>query len=91
MPKKNNLVASMRKSAQPISAAKLEPPQEGTKQPRPDRDNKSPITGFFGLDVKKQLRILAAEQSKTIQRLLAEALNDLFDKYKKPAIVPLSD
>lgn len=83
---KSNLATAMRKSAQPSPAAVTPAPIA-----RPGRDNKSPITGFFGLDVKKQLRILAAEQSKTIQRLLAEALNDTFEKYGKPAIVPLDE
>jgi hypothetical protein len=84
---KSNLVSAMRKSAQPTPAAAVTPATSA----RPGRDHKSPITGFFGLDVKKQLRILAAEQSKTIQRLLSEALNDLFEKYKKPAIIPLDE
>jgi hypothetical protein len=81
---KSNLASAMRKSAQPAAV---------TPAPiiRTGRDNKSPVTGFFGLDVKKQLRILGAEENKTTQRLLAEALNDLFEKYKKPAIIPLDE
>ena len=39
--------------------------------------------------MKKQLRILAAERSTTIQELLAEALNDLFAKHGKPEIAPM--
>ena len=35
--------------------------------------------------------ILAAEHETTIQRLLAEALNDLFAKYGKPEIAPVDD
>lgn len=41
------------------------------------------------MEVKKQLRILAAEHNTTIQNLLAEALNDLFAKNGKPEIAPL--
>lgn len=57
---------------------------------RPGRDGKSNVTGYFPPAVKKQLRILAAERSTTIQDLLAEALNDLFAKHGKPEIAPLS-
>lgn len=58
---------------------------------RPGRANKSNVTGYFPGEVKKQLRLLAAERETTIQRLLAEALNDLFAKNGKPEIVPFED
>ena len=56
---------------------------------RPGREGKSNVTGYFPPEVKKQLRLLAAEQDTTIQNLLAEALNDLFAKNGKPEIAPL--
>jgi hypothetical protein len=75
-----------------LPAARLNPgaPEEG-RGPyfRPGRDGKSNVTGYFPPEVKKQLRILAAERSTTIQELLAEALNDLFAKHGKPEIAPL--
>ena len=48
---------------------------------RPGREGKSNVTGYFPPEVKKQLRLLAAEHDTTIQNLLAEALNDLFSKH----------
>ncbi|MBD2249476.1 ribbon-helix-helix domain-containing protein [Nostoc sp. FACHB-888] len=43
------------------------------------------IAGHFDPAVSKQLKQLALEQDATVQALLAEALNDLFEKYgKKP-------
>lgn len=56
---------------------------------RPGRKGKSNVTGYFPPEVKKQLRLLAAEHDTTIQNLLAEALNDLFAKNGKPEIAPL--
>lgn len=56
---------------------------------RPSRVDKNNVTGYFPPAVKKQLRILAAENETTIQELLAEALNDLFAKYGKPEIAPV--
>ena len=58
---------------------------------RPGREGKANVTGYFPPAVKKQLRILAAEQETTIQDLLAEALNDFFAKNGKPEIAPLSE
>lgn len=55
---------------------------------RPGRADKSNVTGYFPPEVKKQLRLMSAEQDKTIQKLLAEALNDLFAKYGRPEIAP---
>ena len=57
---------------------------------RPGRASKTNVTAYFPLAVKKQLRLLAAEEDTTIQNLLAEALNDLFAKRGKPEIAPLS-
>jgi len=34
------------------------------------------------------LKILAIEQNKTLQDLIAESFNDLFAKYGKPEIAP---
>jgi hypothetical protein len=58
---------------------------------RPGRASKSNVTGYFPQAVKKQLRLLAAERETTIQRLLAEGLNDLFAKHGLPEIAPLED
>ncbi|MCY4671754.1 MAG: hypothetical protein OXC29_27695 [Rhodococcus sp.] len=57
---------------------------------RPGRDGKANITGYFQPPVKRQLRILAAEQDTTIQALLEEAINDLFAKHGKPEIAGIA-
>jgi hypothetical protein len=46
--------------------------------------------GHFPEAVRNQLKILAIELGKrrTVQDLLAEAINDLFAKYGKPEIAP---
>lgn len=55
---------------------------------RPSRQGKSNVTGYFPPEVKKQLRMLAAEEDKTIQQLLGESLNMLFAKYGRAEIAP---
>ncbi len=44
------------------------------------------IAGWFPLEVSKQLKLMGANSDKTIQDLLAEALNDLFTKHGKSPI-----
>lgn len=45
------------------------------------RQGRRQIGGYFEPKVVKMLRRLAAERDATHQVLLAEALNDLFEKY----------
>ncbi len=93
-----DLKQAMARSARTEHKLPAAPPPEApaqtwspTENPhyRPSRVNKSNLTGYFPQAVKQQLKILAAEQNSTIQRLMAEALNDVFAKYGKPEIAPL--
>lgn len=45
------------------------------------------IAGHFPAEVSWQLRELALERRTTVQNLLGDALNDLFQKHGKPEIV----
>ncbi|MEM7591762.1 MAG: ribbon-helix-helix domain-containing protein [Cyanobacteria bacterium P01_A01_bin.83] len=47
----------------------------------PSRKGKKAIAGHFDPAVSKQLKQLALNEDKTVQDLLSEALNDLFEKY----------
>jgi hypothetical protein len=59
----------------------------GKKQTRTvPRKQQTGIICYQLPEVAHQLRILAAEQNKTQQALLAEGLNAVFLKYGKPAI-----
>jgi hypothetical protein len=60
------------------------PPPE--RSSRPDRAGKRLIGGYFDMPVSQQLRILAAERNTTLQELLRESLNDLFQKHGKSRI-----
>jgi hypothetical protein len=54
----------------------------GTRRHRVGRVN---ITGYFDPAVKQSLRLIQAKYpERTVQDLLAEALNDLFCKYSVP-------
>jgi hypothetical protein len=80
-----NPILQVQKQAQPVEKLPENPHY------RPGRANKVNLTGYFPPEVKKQLRMMCAEQDKTIQQILAEALNDLFAKHGKPEIAPMSE
>jgi hypothetical protein len=46
------------------------------------------VAAHFPAEVAWQLRELAVERRSTVQALIGEALNDLFQKHGKPEIVP---
>jgi hypothetical protein len=46
------------------------------------------VAGHFPEEVSWQLRELSVEQRTSVQEILGEALNDLFQKYGKPELVP---
>ena len=86
-------VLGMTEPEQPQIPAKK--PATSIKQPKakekpaavpPSRDNKRHIGGFFDPLVAKQLKIMAAEHDRSIQALLQEALNDLFNKHGKSSV-----
>lgn len=50
------------------------------------RVGKKVVAGHFDPAVTKQLKQIALDSDSTVQSLLAEALNDLFEKYGKERI-----
>lgn len=60
-------------------------PRVGGVRP-PSRLGKKTVAGHFDPAVSRQLRAIALEHDSTVQELLSEALNGLFEKYGKPPI-----
>ena len=52
----------------------------------PSRRGKKAITGYYDPAVRQQLAVLAAEENRSQNDLLAEALNMLFERYRKSTI-----
>lgn len=52
------------------------------------REGAVQVAAFFPPEVRTQLKVLAAEQQRDVQDLLAEALNLVFAKYGKGEIAP---
>jgi hypothetical protein len=73
---------------QPISQESIETDAGKTtaRYTPPSRKGTKAITGHFDPAVSKQLKQLSLDHDTSVQALLAEALNDLFQKYSKPPI-----
>ena len=52
----------------------------------PSRQGKKMISGHFEKDVHRQLKMLALEKETSIQDLLSQALNALFERNNMPPI-----
>lgn len=78
MPKPNPLTAALRESARPSPAPSAT--AAGTSAGR------RLVGAHFAPPVLRQLRMLAAQEERTVRSVLAEALNDLFAKRKLPPI-----
>lgn len=60
--------------------------QKVQKEKNANKSDKRLIGGHFTPEVQQQIRVIAATQDTTIQALLTEALNDLFEKQGYPRI-----
>jgi hypothetical protein len=91
MSKKPSLAAALQTLDPPIRpppaprARKAEGPAPMSPQP-PSRIGKKALIGYFDPGVSKQLKQMALDDDTTTQELLREALNDFFQKHKKPTI-----
>ena len=95
MSKRPNLSAladaagSVRAVRQPEAAppVAVDAPRQAGGKP-PSRVAAVQVAGYYPKEVRVQLKILAAEQGRSMENMIAEALNDLFAKYGKPEIAP---
>jgi hypothetical protein len=66
----------------PTEAPARKPP---TAQ-QPGRAGKKPLIGYYSPECIRQFKQIVLDRSTTQQDLMAEALNDLFQKYGKPTL-----
>jgi len=95
MSKKPSLSAALRsvetrdQPALPVPSQSTEEHSGGevTRSALPSsRRGKKTIAGHFDPAVSRQLRALGLAHDRTVQDLLSEAINGLFEKYGKPPI-----
>ncbi len=52
----------------------------------PSREGKTNITAYLSKDYKNNLRLIQAKTGRSLQALIAESLNELFQKHDVPVI-----
>lgn len=62
--------------------------EQKSEHDRPSRRGKKALGAHFDPVVVKELKILAAKQDRTLQSLVGESLNLLFEKYGVDTIAP---
>ncbi len=72
----------------PAAAPAAAEPEGASIYRQPGRAGTAPITAHFPKEVRRQLKGLANEHDRTMHDLVAEAFNDLFQKYGKAEICP---
>lgn len=86
----SNKFAAALKSTKTVEApAPVTPVVEaGTRNPhaRPSRKSTKHVGGYFDPAVSKQLRQIAVDEDSSVQALLGEALDMLFQSRRKPMI-----
>lgn len=69
--------------ATPANDALRPPPEPRSYRTAQTRSNTRQVSGHFKPEVSQTLRLIAVEQDRDIQEILAEALNMLFERYGK--------
>src|SRR5690348_1535425 len=81
------LVATAEPEVLPAPASTPAPvPAAPTSRIARTRVNSRQVSAHFAPEVIQTLRLIAAEQDREQQDLMAEALNMLFERYGKPAL-----
>ena len=84
----NRFAAALKseKKHQPEPDAAIEQVPEPSPHDRPSRRAAKHVGGYFDPAVSKQLRAIALEEDSSVQALLAEAIDMLFQSRRKPTI-----
>ena len=66
----------------------VQPPKSSKSKidKRPCRVEKKHVGGYYDPEVSKQLRLIAVDEDSSVQALLAEAIDMLFQSRQKPTI-----
>jgi hypothetical protein len=83
-PRKPSAPAAKPKPA--IAPVETQEPPVAASYMAPSRRGKKAVTGYFDPTVRQQLAVLAAEEQRSQNDLLAEALNLLFETHGKSPI-----
>jgi hypothetical protein len=95
MKKAGALASALRSSGSTVAASvanELEESQQTVLRAAPSqqtsRAGTKPITVHYPPEVRRQLKALAGEEGRDVADMVAEGLNLLFAKYRKPELAP---
>lgn len=80
----SNKFAAALKAPKPVAVPEPETPVRA--HARPSRKSTKHIGGYFDPAVSKQLREIALDEDSSVQALLGEAIDMLFQSRRKPTI-----
>jgi hypothetical protein len=88
MSKKPSLAVALNSFDKKPAKAPQEEEREAVQavQKPPSRKGKKIVAGHFDPAVTKQLKLIGIETDRSLQDMLAEAINDFFQKQGKPPI-----
>jgi hypothetical protein len=90
MPKPNPLTQGLEKQpAALIKSPKRSHTIAAPKPAAPSRSGRVLVGGHFAPEVQTALKVIAAEERTTVQALLAEGINTVFAKRRKPEIAEI--
>lgn len=81
-----NALKAKPEPAAPVRDAAPELGQPAATYLAPSRAGKTNLTAYLSQDYKRNMRLIQAKTGRSLQDLIAEALNDLFAKYDVPVI-----
>ena len=93
MKKPNALANALRNSGAAVSMSP-HAPESASPSPLPQqyaaasRQATKAITVHFPEEVRRQLKSMAAEEGRSMEDMVAEALNLLFARHRKPELAP---
>jgi hypothetical protein len=89
MPKPNPLAQGLNQTRRSAAAAVAATSGIARAGSAGSRSGRVLVGGHFASEVRRALRIIAAEEGTTVQALLAEGINTVFAKRSKPEIAGL--
>jgi len=96
MPKPNPLAQGLERQAPARVPTAAPTPKQGRAArkaaavPPPSRSGRVLVGGHFAPEVQTALKVIAAEERTTVQALLAEGINTVFAKRRKPEIAQIA-
>lgn len=82
----NKFAAALNTRKPEVAEVEPQPKAKPSRHARPSRASTKHVGGYFDPAVSKQLRQIALEEDSSVQALVGEALDMLFQSRRKPTI-----